>query len=227
MIFEQIKQPSLADRVEEKIREAIIESKLQPGDKLPSEIEFSEKLGVSRNIVREALTRLRMFGVVESRKRRGLILKEPEIFKGLDSIIDLPVVSDKTKHELFQLRVISELGMTSVVAARVTDEDLAELEAIVTREEEHPNDPEINLESDVAFHTKLFEIADNKIMHELHSLLRPFVSAHKHRFIPERFKREGVPNHRDLLEALKTRDPQRFYNEMFRHLGAFLHPEKN
>ena len=127
----QIKSNTLTDQVEEKIRQAIINSHLKPGDKLPGELEFAEQLGVSRNIVREAISRLRMLGVVESKKKRGLILTEPEIFKGLESIIDLPVLNSTTIEQLFQLREYMELGLAPALIESVSDEDIARLEEIV------------------------------------------------------------------------------------------------
>lgn len=64
---------TLADQVEEKIIEYIKENHLTPGDSLPNEMQFSEMLGISRNVVREAMSRLRMLGLIQSRTKEELL----------------------------------------------------------------------------------------------------------------------------------------------------------
>ena len=65
---------TMADQVEERLREYITNKAFKPGDAIPKEIELAEALGVSRNVVREALSRLRMLGMIETKKRRGMVL---------------------------------------------------------------------------------------------------------------------------------------------------------
>ena len=63
---------TLADHVEEEIIQYIKSHDLHPGDALPNEMEFSRMLGVSRNVIREAMSRLRMLGLIQTRTKRGL-----------------------------------------------------------------------------------------------------------------------------------------------------------
>lgn len=71
---------SLVDRVENRLVELLRERKLAVGDTIPKEMELAEVLGVSRTVIREALTRLRKMGLIESRKKRGSIITSPDIF---------------------------------------------------------------------------------------------------------------------------------------------------
>jgi GntR family transcriptional repressor for pyruvate dehydrogenase complex len=66
-------------------------SDLKAGDSLPGEVELANRMGVSRNVVREALSRLQSLGILESRKRRGIIIAEPDILAGMAKVIDLPI----------------------------------------------------------------------------------------------------------------------------------------
>ena len=222
MKLTKIKQHTLTDRVEDQIKQAIADAKLIPGDKLPGELEFAAKLGVSRNIVREALSRLRMLDVVESRKNRGMILTEPRVFKRLGSIFELPILSDTSKNEFIQIRVICEIGMADLVFRRKTDADIAFLDAIVQREMAHPADLKINIDCDVAFHTRLFEIAGNQTLKDLHNILRPIMTAHAVRFQPDRFNRTDAVTHLHLFEALKADDANRYRELMRQHLLRLL-----
>jgi len=214
----QLKKNTLTDQVEEKIRQAIISSNLRPGDKLPGELDFAEQLGVSRNIVREAISRLRMLGVVESKKKRGLILTEPEIFTGLESIIGLPVLSSKTINELFDLRAYMELGIAPQVVEKITDEDLVELEKVVIEEEQNPKDYHASIRSDILFHSKLYEITGNSILQKFQALLKPHMENRQNLFNPDRFEEKNYKTHRDLLESLKKRDVNDFLQTMQEHL---------
>jgi len=79
----KIAHKTMADIVEIRLREFLKKKSFKPGDALPKELELAESLGVSRNVVREALSRLRMLGMVETKKKRGMILSRPgRIFSG-------------------------------------------------------------------------------------------------------------------------------------------------
>lgn len=219
MKLKQLKNTTLTDQVEEKIRQAIITSNLRPGDKLPGELDFAEQLGVSRNIVREAISRLRMLGVVESKKKRGLILTEPEIFTGLESIIGLPVLSSKTISELYDFRAYMELGIAPQIVEKIKDEDLTTLEKIVKEEESNPEDYHASVRCDILFHTKLYEITGNDILQKFQALLKPHMENRQNLFDPKRFESCEHKTHRDLLESLKKRDVNDFMKIMQEHLN--------
>ena len=222
MKLTQLKKNTLTDQVEDKIRQAIITSHLRPGDKLPGELDFAEQLGVSRNIVREAISRLRMLGVVESKKKRGLILTEPEIFKGLESIIDLPVLSSKTISELYDFRSYMELGIAPQVVEKITEKDLQDLEEIVREEEENPEDYHASVRCDILFHSKLYQITGNEILQKFQALLKPHMENRQNLFDPERFQNDHHKTHRDLLESLKKKDVNDFMKTMNEHLNPNL-----
>ena len=85
----EIRSATLADEVEESLLNYIKRSGLTPGDILPKEEVLSEQLKVSRHIVREGISRLKTLGLVESRKRKGLILTRPNAFAGVLARCDL------------------------------------------------------------------------------------------------------------------------------------------
>ncbi len=70
---------TLVDKVEVSILDYIKEKKLIPGNSLPNEMDLSRELGISRNVLREALSRLRMLGIVQSRTRKGIVIQEPSL----------------------------------------------------------------------------------------------------------------------------------------------------
>ncbi|AQT68676.1 Putative L-lactate dehydrogenase operon regulatory protein [Anaerohalosphaera lusitana] len=211
---------TLVDMAEGKVREAIVESGMKVGDVLPGELELAERLGVSRNVMREALSRLRMLGVLESRKRRGMVLKEPDLLDGLAKVIDLPVISKPVKQDLFELRLIIELGMAELVFDRKTDEVVAELEEIVAEEEkESGGGAVVAPEVEVDFHTQLFKMAGNGTLMRFQSLLGPFFDWKKQEGEIAKFHESGDGvTHRDIVEILKEGTKAEFLEAMQRHL---------
>ena len=67
----RFKTSTLVDQVEERLINFIKESQLKPGDSLPNETQLSQEMGISRNVIREAMSRLRMLGLIQSRTKRG------------------------------------------------------------------------------------------------------------------------------------------------------------
>ena len=150
---------SLVDRVEKRIINYIKENGLKVGDALPKEMEFAESLGVSRTAVREAMLRLRTLGLVESKKHRGMVLLEP----------DLRMLSN-----LFELRLMLELGMVDFLFARRTPKQMKELEEIVNNSEDQRCDNQnFYLESEIQFHGKLYEMSGNEILRKFQRVLLP------------------------------------------------------
>ena len=77
--LKKISAKTMTDVVEMNLREYLKKKLFKPGDALPSEQQLADALGVSRNVVREALNRLRLVGIVATKKRRGMLLSQPDI----------------------------------------------------------------------------------------------------------------------------------------------------
>lgn len=74
LISSQVVRKTLAQQVEEQIIDLLISNKLKPGDKLPPEMELMELLGVSRPVMREAMTSLESLGIVKEKREMVLTL---------------------------------------------------------------------------------------------------------------------------------------------------------
>src|SRR5688500_16518177 len=94
--IERISYKTMAEVVEVRLREYLKKKALKPGDALPTEMELAEALGVSRNVLREALSRLKMLGIVETRKKRGMILTSPDILGSLERVLDPAIIDENT-----------------------------------------------------------------------------------------------------------------------------------
>lgn len=227
---------TLVDQVEKKLFQYIAQNNMKIGDSVPNENELAEALGVSRSVLREALSRLRMLGVVESRTRRGMVLSEPHMFGGLQRVIDPMILGEKSLFNLLGFRVALELGICNSIIDNVSKEYIEELEEIV----EEGASYELNFyraESENAFHSKLYEITGNESIMQFQEIIYP-VSL----FVRDKFKdffepinkellREGaLVTHQDLLDFIKNGDKEGLRKGMEQHFAPynkFLKANKN
>ncbi len=216
MQLKAIEKTSLVEVVERKILNIVRKNNLSVGDSLPAELELTEGLGVSRSVVREALSRLRMLGLLKSKKRRGMVIAEPDLFGGCSQILDAAFLNEKTQRDLGEMRLTLELGLADLLFLHKTDKDLNELENIVNREEKARTE-QTRLKLEVEFHTKLYQMGRNNLLLQFQGLLEPFFrEAVKREEINGR--RKGEASHRDLLEELRSGNPDSFRKKMREHL---------
>ena len=216
MQIKAIEKTSLVEVVEQKILNIVRKNKLSIGDSLPAELELTEGLGVSRSVVREALSRLRMLGLLESRKKRGMVISEPDVFGGCSQILDAAFLNEKTQRDLCEMRLTLELGFSDLLFLRKTDKDLNVLENIVNREE-NARTEQTRLKLEIEFHTTLYQMGRNELLLRFQGLLEPFFRDAVKR--EERNgRRKGEASHRDLLEELRSGDPDSFRKKMREHL---------
>ena len=216
MQLETIEKSSLVEVVEQKILNLIRKNNLSIGDSLPAELELTEGLGVSRSVVREALSRLRMLGLLESRKKRGMIIAEPDVFGGCSQILDAAFLNEKTQRDLCEMRLTLELGLADLLFLRKTDIDMNALENIVNHEEKARTE-QTRLKLEIEFHATLYQMGHNDLLLRFQALLEPFFREAAKR--EERNgRREGETSHRDLLEELRSGNPDSFRKKMREHL---------
>lgn len=210
------------DQVEERLRTYFVEQGYVPGDALPKEIELASALNVSRNVVREALSRLRMMGMIDSKKRRGMILTEPDILSGFDRTLNPHMLSADTLRQLFEFRLVLEIGMADLLFIRRKPADLDDLGRIVNREGEALNNAQ-RIDCDIQFHATLYRMTGNNTLLRFQKLLVPIF-----RFMVERdssedgFMVSGSVTHAGLLAILEHGDPASFREAMKRHLEFYM-----
>lgn len=214
---------SLVDKVEIRLLEFFKEKDLKHGDPIPKELEFAEVFGVSRTVVREALLRLRTLGLIESKKHKGMILTEPDIINNFERILDPSLLGMGIMKNLFELRLILEMGMADFLFERKTQQDLDELEEIVVAEEQNEgNRDHFSLEKEIAFHGKLYQMSDNKTLQGFQNSLLPVFEYVHLKNKPEDFKYRyshgRFVTHRMLMDNIRVGTPETFRSAMRQHL---------
>lgn len=213
-----IESSTMTDVVELRLREFLKKKSFRPGDALPKEQELADALGVSRNVVREALSRLRMLGMIESKKKRGMILAQPDILGSFERVLDPLILGPETLQDLFELRLVLEMGLADLIFVRKNDEDIQELEKIVDQEVNQIQKP-FMVKHEIAFHGKLYQMTGNNTFSRFQSMLLPVFEYVLDYEIKTNGKAEvGKVSHRDLVQLLKNGTPEDFRQGMKEHL---------
>lgn len=209
---------SRVDEVEVRLMKFIVGSDLKLGDALPTELELAEAFGVSRTVIREALTRLRLLGLVESVKRKGSVVTRPDLLTHFERLMHPQILDVDTLRDIFEIRLVLEIGMADLLFARITDADLRELDEIVADEPQQQDAFDSDFE--VRFHGKLYAISGNGTLRRFQALLLPvFAYVHQNGMLNRhRGRSRQYLSHRAVVDILRNGTPEQFREGMRRHL---------
>jgi DNA-binding FadR family transcriptional regulator len=171
--FIAVDNSSLVDKVEANLVELLQSRKLKVGDVIPKEVELVELLGVSRTVIREAITRLRTMGIIESKKKKGSVITSPDIVGIMSKSMNPYILDEDTLREIFELRLVLEIGMADLIFQKITQKDIDELKEIVKNEPSSSESHLFNIEHEINFHGKLYEITGNKTLKSFQKMLLP------------------------------------------------------
>ena len=209
---------TLVDQVEDNLLTYFRTKDLRAGDAIPNEMELAAALGVARSVLREALSRLKMVGMIETRTRRGMILTEPSILGGMKRVVDPRILSEHSLFDLLGFRIALELGICSDLFQNITPEDIVELKEIVR----------LGIAFEFTFHAKLYEITGNATIREFQEIIHPVMVFVKDKFkellepINIEIKERGeLVTHADLLGFLEKHDEAGYRKALEKHFAVY------
>ena len=159
---------SLTDKAIIRIRELIQSGELPPGSRLPPEQQLAAELGLSRNLMREAVKALVVARVLEIRRGDGTYVTSLEpavLLEGLGSAVEL--LRSDTQLELSEVRRLFEPVATAAAAERITPADLAELLGHLEAMRAAKDDVELLNRHDAAFHRTVIAATGNQTLTSL------------------------------------------------------------
>jgi len=132
------------------------------------------------------------------------------------------LLDDQTMRDIFELRLVLEIGICELLFKRKTTQNLDELKEIVEKEEASTSNKEI-LKYDIEFHSMLYKISGNETMLRFQKLLYPIFN---YVYQESQLETRGLINneisHRDLYNSLKKSNPDDFRTKMKKHLSPYL-----
>ena len=202
--------PSLADTVAARIRNDITSGAYSRGDKLPTERDLSEKYGVSRPIVREAIGTLKRDGLVATRQGLGAFVVETKETAFRLASIDLTDATDT--QNVIELLMAVESAATALAAERRSSQQLDAIERHLHAIQTAFDNNETGIEEDMAFHRKIVEACGNPHFREMSEFLetrvRNFIRQARASSLRNALLSQVQQEHHAIFDAIKDKDAQ-------------------
>lgn len=208
---------SVLVRAERAILEIIQQGGYNVGDKLPTEVQLVQQIGVGRNTVREALRILASRNIVEVRQGAGCFLSEKQGV--VEDPFGFSMLEDRHKlaRELLAVRILIEPEIAALAAQNANEEDIEALQALFVEFEQLAQKQEDFSANDQAFHAQIAKCTHNQVMSRLLPVITDGVLAFKDE-IGKREYHYTLKNHRDLVHAIAEHRPVDAKQIMLQHL---------
>lgn len=199
----------LHGQIVEQIGVQIVSGVYEPGATMFAD-HLEQEFEVSKTVVREALKVLAAKGLVESRQKRGTVVRPRRAWNLLDADVLRWQGSDHPDfiflENLAEVRSIVEPAGARLAAKRRDDDDLREMEQALEAMAAARNDPDAMVAADVRFHRGLLESAHNELLSRMEVVLSAGLQV-RDRFIHHgKHGSDAIPTHQALLDAIREGD---------------------
>lgn len=215
--MKKIVKASLTDQIFDYIQEEILKGTWKPGEKLPSETELANSLGVSRMSLRSAIQRSCAMGLTETRVGEGTFVRSFNLRSYFSELYRLGLLG-QDPNEINDLRSVLQIGSVRLAVNDGIDPvDLAVLERLYGDMERSAgtNDMEAFHIADVQFHRGVCELCKNDLLFKIYDAVEAVLDDVTRENVHRSLKRAPdfalvLEHHREILESLRTGDVDRF-----------------
>jgi GntR family transcriptional regulator, transcriptional repressor for pyruvate dehydrogenase complex len=216
--FESVRRDKIYEGVAKQI-ERLILKRLKPGDKLPSERELAETLGVSRSSIRDAIRSLELMGMVEPRQGAGTIVREISSESLVNPLANAIKHKKELIAELLDFRKMIEPQLAALAAERGSSAQFAEMEEILDRQDDKLRRGESAIVEDSEFHYAIALASGNSVVLKVLDTLMDLLRDSRERSLQiEGRPQKSLAGHRRILVALKRKDPVAASTAMRQHI---------
>ena len=174
-----IQSHSIVNEVTEQLKKLILDGKIKPGDKFPSENELCEQLNVSRTVIREAKQSLTGMGLIETTRGKQTYVRSDFFEAMLDSLSLGLQLKGGSVNELMESRRIIEVAAAGLAAERADQKVIDELNTYLERQKAamQSNDLMLYAVNDLGWHTTIAEATKNRVVIRMLSTIRNMLEA--------------------------------------------------
>ncbi len=202
------------------IHDYIMRHQLKSGDLLPSEAELSRELGVSRNVIREAIKSMELMGMVEACPGRGTVVKDFRLDFIFQHALFFRLTEDDTLvRQMFDIRKTLELGYMRQAFDSISKEDIGRMRDIVNRMKTNWEESGTFAQEDREFHLLLFGSVGNPVLMSLLMAIWAVDSGYR---LEEKLPHlsTSVTKHEAIVTALEEYDYLKFAHAMYQHYSS-------
>lgn len=226
-LLSPVERISLGEKIAVIISRLIFLENLSPGTQLPSERDLAATLGVSHRVVREALGILVGKGIIVKEHGRGAFVQSYNRAR-LEAELTLPPAFYADPAYIYEACFAFEVGLMAVVVEQATEEDLAELQAVIDQMRKKAITGASTFKEDLRFHQLLAQATHNELLQEMSQitiatsqLIIYYNPDLLHRTEPERTMR-AIQAHQAIVDATRARDHEKATLAMMAHTRSFL-----
>lgn len=221
-MFDKVSAPAMSDTVADQLLKQIEIGSFASTGKLPTEAVLAQQFGVSRTVIREAISRLKNEGVVEPRQGSGVFVKEHGAIRPL-RIDYAEAIEPSSMPHLLAVRRAIEAEVAAEAARRCTDRDIAEIDAALANIDEAAAAGRDGVAEDVAFHRKIAAVTGNPYFIKTLNFLNQYLEAgvavtRRNEATRDDFSRQVREEHAAIVDAIRARDPMAARNATLTHL---------
>jgi GntR family transcriptional repressor for pyruvate dehydrogenase complex len=212
------------DKIIRELKQLIVSGQLKPGDRLPAERSLSEKFGVGRSYVREAILKLEFYGLLKTNPQSGTYVSGLSI-KVIDNLItDIIKFNKDDFSALIEARYYLELDAVKLAAERRTDADLEAIEQAMADYEAKTIAGLDAVEEDMLFHIMIARAANNSVIESMILILIPDLikTIIENKICGDNRGKTAMEEHRAILNALQAQDIDAAEDAMASHLDEIL-----
>lgn len=199
----------ISNHIISKIKDWINYKNLEPGDKLPSERQLSEKFGVSRSTIREAIQKLEYYGLLKSMPQSGTFVADIGTIALNGMIEDIISLDPPDFKSLVETRILLELKTVKLAALRRTEEDLKKMRATLDAYTTKVLNGEKAVQEDLLFHLAIARASGNTTLHTLMLIITPGIITNfeKYHVCDENQAFLAIKEHEAIYETIKEQNP--------------------
>ncbi|TVZ26694.1 GntR family transcriptional regulator [Gillisia sp. Hel_I_86] len=215
-------QQETRNKIISEIREYINFKNMEPGEKLPSERMLSERFGVSRNNLREAIQTLEFYGLLESVPQSGTYLANIGVVALNGMISDILSLDDPDFKSLVETRILMELKTVRLAALRRTEDQLEQMKEALEAYTKKAIKGEDAVQEDLLFHLAIAKASGNSTMNTFMLIITPEIITNfaKYHVCDENQAILGIDEHKAIYEAIANKNPQEAKEKMKLHFRS-------
>jgi DNA-binding FadR family transcriptional regulator len=227
-LFQPLKKGRLSEEIVEYIKNLIVQGRLKPSDKLPSERDLAERFNVGRPTVREAIRTLELMGLVEVFPgHKGTTIKNPELDTYMESLREqmswMIQIERTTLQQLSEVRDSLETRIALLAAERATEDQLQEMQTVLEDMKAATKDINTYLEKGIEFHSVMARATQNPIFFAIWNAFADLIFKYYRDLLKDldiNILKKLYQVNVAVFEAIVSKDPEKIQLAMSQHIDG-------
>jgi GntR family transcriptional repressor for pyruvate dehydrogenase complex len=217
--LEPIRRTRIPDEIANRIRALIVAGTFKPDEPLPSERDLAKRMRVSRSSVRDAIRRLEVVGLLETRHGQGTFLHELSVDNLVTPMASVLTFNRARQDDLIDVRRVFEPAVAGMAAIRATASELGEIDRVLAEQRRKARAGEPTIGEDTAFHDALARATHNPVIVGIMETLNDLLIESRQRTLERRGRPlQSLRGHEAVFDALRRKDSDAAAREMREHI---------